>query len=88
MPTKAEGVPSTPNSLVSCPGLEVRDGPYYICVICNRCLYKRSVKIFHSQKYNMPDVSFFYIAHVKSFKDEKYICLTCDKKLIKSKVPC
>ena len=65
---------------------EVRNGPYYICVICNRCLYNRSVKIFHSHKYTMPDISFFYIVHVKCFNDKMYICLTCDKKLIKSEV--
>ena len=67
---------------------EVRDGPYYICVICNRSLYKRSVKIFRSPKYNMPSISFFYVAHIVSFNDKAYICLTCDKKLIKSEVPC
>ena len=67
---------------------EVRDGPYYICVICNRSLCKRSVKIFHSQKYNMPSISYFYVAHIVSFNDKVYICLTCDKKLIKSEVPC
>ena len=36
----------------------------------------------------MPDVDFFYVAHVKSFNGKKYICLTCDKKLVKSEVPC
>ena len=46
---------------------EVRDGPYYICVICNRSLYKRSVKIFHSQKYNLPSISYFYVAHNGKF---------------------
>ena len=24
----------------------IKEGPYYICVICNRCLYKKTVKHF------------------------------------------
>ena len=24
---------------------QINEGPYYICVVCNRCLYKRSVKV-------------------------------------------
>ena len=67
--------------------LEVRNGPFFICVICNRCLYKRSVKIFHSHNYNMPAIDIFYVAHIKSFNEE-FICLTCNKKLNKREVPC
>ena len=36
----------------------------------------------------MPSVSYFYVAHIVSFNDKEYICLTCDKKLIKSEVLC
>ena len=36
----------------------------------------------------MPDLSFFYVTHVKSFDDKEYICLACDKKLMKREVPC
>ena len=36
----------------------------------------------------MPSISYFYVAHIVSFNDKEYICLTCDKKLIKSEVPC
>ena len=51
----------------------VREGTYYICVICNRCFFKRSVKCFHVGKYKSPDKPFFYIAHVDSF--EPYVSL-------------
>jgi len=29
----------------------IKNGPLYICVICNRSLYKRSVKLFHKNDY-------------------------------------
>ena len=25
----------------------INSGPYYICVVCNRCLYRRSVGLFN-----------------------------------------
>ena len=51
----------------------VREGTYYICVICNRCFFKRSVKCFHVGKYTLPDKPFFYIAHKDSFGGKEYI---------------
>ena len=30
----------------------IREGPYFICVICNRCLYKRSIVRFDFNSYN------------------------------------
>ena len=66
----------------------ITEGPYYICVVCNRCLYKRSVINFKIDKYESPD-SQFYFSSVPSFNDSKYICITCDRKLKskKSKTP-
>ena len=29
----------------------IQDGPYYICVVCNRTLYRKTVKFFHESKY-------------------------------------
>ncbi len=29
----------------------IKNGPYYICVVCNRCLYKTTVKKFVSVSY-------------------------------------
>jgi len=36
----------------------IKEGPYYICVVCNRNLYKKTVKLFAIQNYNMdvPDL--------------------------------
>ena len=65
--------------------LAILQGPYFICVCCNRSLYKRSVKIFKEEKYkilckiNMPLVS--------SFESCYYICNTCDRKLCKNEIP-
>ena len=28
-------------------------GPYYICVVCNRCLYRRSVGLFNRNKFSV-----------------------------------
>ena len=67
---------------------EIQHGPYYICVVCNRCLYRRSVILFKEQKYPETDTEFFYYAKVNSFDSNHYICLTCDKKIKKKKVPC
>ena len=29
----------------------IKEGPYYICVICNRCMYRKTVKCFDASKY-------------------------------------
>ena len=66
--------------------LAILEGPYYICVSCNRCLYSRSVISF-SDKYHKDNFKpVFYLK--KSFNDKYYICKTCDKKLLKQNLPC
>ena len=62
-----------------------RDGPYYICIVCNRLLYRKTVIEFKKTKYNC-NRSFF--TSVVSFNGKKYVCLTCDKNIKKNKVPC
>ena len=62
---------------------EVQKGPYYVCVVCNRCLYRRSVVHFTEEKYPVVEEDFYY-ANVKSFDDCEYKCPpTCDKHLKK-----
>ena len=63
----------------------IKEGPYYICVVCNRCLYHRSATLFEASKYII-DISDFY-REVASPDRKFYICLTCDKKLKKSEIP-
>ena len=67
---------------------KVNNGPYYICVVCNRSLYRRSVVLFVQEKYEMPQENYFFVAHVESFDKREYICITCDKKLKKGDIPC
>ena len=65
--------------------LAISQGPYFVCVSCNRSLYKRSVKIFIEEKYGI-----LYgknLSSVSSFDSCYYICNTCDKKLLKNQIP-
>ena len=62
-------------------------GPYYVCVSCNRTLYRRSVLLFSENKYKKGNFQPAFNL-VKSFDDQYYICKTCDKKLLKQSIPC
>ena len=55
----------------------------YICQICHRCLYKRSVQHLERNIINESSnpINFF------SFDGCLYICKTCHKKIVKGKVP-
>ena len=50
----------------------INEGPYYICVVCNRCHYFRSVVSFKSEIYDI-DTDNFY-REVPSFDRNLYIC--------------
>ena len=63
----------------------IQEGPYYICVVCNRCLYRRCVIIFKIEKYVIDVIDFYY--EVINSDGKLYICLTCHKKLNKSEIP-
>ena len=42
---------------------KIREGPYYICSVCNRLLYKKSVKLLEKKKYiSVPKTVFADIA--------------------------
>ena len=62
------------------------DGPFYICVVCNRCLYKRSIIQFHEDKFEHLRSDMY--TGVVSFDEEKYIRKTCDTKIRTKHVPC
>ena len=64
---------------------QILKGSYYICVVCNRTLYKTSVHLFLESKYEASDVVFY--SRVKSFDSLEYICRTCHSKLLKNKIP-
>ena len=65
--------------------LLIKNGPFFICVTCNRCLYRTSVICFNIEKYSVDENIIFM---VKSYDDNYYICTTCDKALRKNSVPC
>ena len=65
--------------------LLMKNGPFFICVICNRCLYRTSVICFNIEKYSADENIIFM---VKSYDDNYYICTTCDKVLCKISIPC
>ena len=57
--------------------LNVGKGPYYFCVICNRGLYRCSVRVFDESKYSeMPN------------RDCSIRVLKCNLKILKKKIPC
>ena len=41
----------------------IRQGPCYICIVYNRCLYRRSVISFCANNYNVPSVTFTLISN-------------------------
>ena len=59
-----------------------KEGPTSVCVICNRCLYKRSVNWFDPDKY------LFEFGEISDIgNSDTFICLTCDRYLKKQKIP-
>ena len=65
---------------------KISDGPYYICSVCNRLLYRKSVILLNKKKYINTDNTVF--TDVKSFDKKQYICKTCQSKLLKNIIPC
>ena len=64
----------------------IREGPYYICVVCNRLLYRKTVLEFKKDKYNSSSCLF---TSVTSFNGNMYICNTCHVTIKKkNKTPC
>ena len=47
--------------------------PCYICCVCNRLLYKRSVYIFGNSKYSCQN----FLSVQSSFDGKQYVCKTC-----------
>ena len=65
---------------------QVKQGPYYVCTICHRNLYQRSVRLRQHEKYNFLTTELYH--PVKSFDEKLYICETCHKHLTKNEIPC
>ena len=65
---------------------QIREGPFYICVICNCCLYKISVILFRKENYD--DVNTILMSLVKSYDDLLHISKTCNKAMKRKFIPC
>ena len=63
---------------------KIIEGPYYICCVCNRLLYKKSVVCFCKNKY--PCQNYFSVQ--TSFDGKEYICKSCHLKVKDGKLPC
>ena len=64
--------------------MKIREGPHFICTVCNRILYKKSVITCLDEKY--PCQTYFIIQ--PSFYGKQNICNTCRSKVIKGNLPC
>ena len=65
--------------------LLIKNGPFFICVICNRGLCRTSVICFNTEKYSVDESIIFM---VKSHDDNYYIWTTRDKGLQKNSATC
>ena len=81
---KEEGCMNHLNRKVPNLKLLIKNGPFFICVKCNCCLYRTSVICFNIEKCNVDENIIFM---VKSYDDNYYICM-CDKALRKNSVSC
>ena len=66
---------------------KIKQGPYYVCTVCHRMLYRKSVLIFNKQKYINCNIQNIFTDKL-SFYNKEYICKTCHPKIIKGKVLC
>ena len=64
----------------------VHKGPYYICKVCNRCLYRRLVILYSEEKVPLSDEN--SLNFVESYDGYFYICKTCSRKIKKNHTPC
>ena len=44
---------------------QIKEGPFYICVVCNRSLYRRSVILFKENSFSIDIPNFFF--EIKSY---------------------
>ena len=54
---------------------QVKQGPYYVCIICHRSLYQRSVKFFEHEKYEILLAELYH--PVRSLDETLFIGESC-----------
>ena len=72
------------NSCIASLKKKVREGPSYICTVCNRLLYRKTVTELKKGKYDIQHI----FTGKRSFDNKEYICNTCSSKLLKGHIPC
>ena len=65
---------------------QIRQGPYFICTACHRCLYNRSVRLFEHEKYHILNAELH--SPVRSFNEKTCICDTCHKHPPRNEMSC
>jgi hypothetical protein len=63
---------------------QIKAGPFYMCCVCNRTLYKKSVITLQKNKYPRQDCFMLQC----SFDGKEYVFKTCHSKLLKGQQPC
>ena len=64
----------------------IKNGPYFICVICHRGLYKRSVS--KCSRSSCSSLTKQLLDLKRSYDGCFYICKTCHSKVKRNKIPC
>ena len=75
---KRNGITSFDKSVSKCKTL-IKSGPVFVSVVCNRCLYQKSVIFLKMHRCHVDEDSIF---NVMCNNDNCCICNTCDKALI------
>ena len=57
----------------------IQEVTYYVCAVCNRCLYRRSVVHFKVEKYVIDTINIY--PKLINSDGNFYLCHTCHKKL-------
>ena len=61
----------------------IKQGPYYVCSVCHRVLYRKSVVVLVKSKYKIQHL----FTDIASFDGKEYICKTCHLKILKGQIP-
>ena len=62
---------------------KIREGPYYICSVGNKTLYRKTVIQLQKKMYNTQQELF---TDIKSIDESQYICKTCHTKVLKGQM--
>ena len=65
---------------------KIKEGPYYVCTVCNRLLYRKTVMLLQRSRY-LKSVNEMIFTDTKSYDNKEYICKTCNCKVSSRKIP-